>query len=342
MHNNTFSLLTPAQAKKEIPFPHKSWDSFSDTHTTCRNIIEKKDDRIALFVGPCSIHEEDGAYAFAMKLKKLQEQIKDHFLLIMRLFVEKSRSKYGWRGFLYDPFLDNSHEIEQGIIRVRKLFSHMIEAKIPICCELLDPLAVSYYADLISWGFIGARTSSSSPHRRMASSFSFPIGFKNSVHGEVDVALHAAMVARKEGVRLGISEEGNLCKVQSPGNTSSHVVLRGSSRKANFYPKDIEKTILLQMQEKLPNGIVVDCAHGNSKKLAHLQKIGFSSVVDQIAHHNKWIKGIMFESYLNEGSQPVAPLRELKYGVSITDPCLRWEESEQMILQACDRLSSVR
>lgn len=337
--NQAISILTPAEAKAKYPFPvHKREEHAQNIHL-CRKIIEKTEKKIALFLGPCSVHEERGAIAFAEKLKALQAKTEKHFFLVMRIFIEKSRSKFGWRGFLHDPRLDGSYLLEEGIKRTRILFAELVKLGIPISSELLDPLAVPFYSDFLCWGFIGARTSSSPIHRQMSSSFYFPVGFKNSLQGEIDVALSGAMVARKKSIFPGINDEGEVSKIIACGNPFSHVVLRGGHHAANYYPKDVEKTILLQIRESFSNGLVIDCAHGNAKKQPHLQKIALHSVLEQISHGNRWIKGIMLESFIRGGSQSICEKNELTMGQSITDPCMGWEETEDLILQAHERLS---
>ncbi len=337
--NKAISILSPSEARNRYPFPSEMREEHRQVVQTCRSIIEKKEKKIAIFLGPCSIHEEESALEFARRIRLLQEKTKHHFLLVMRIFVEKSRSKFGWRGFLHDPKLDESYCLEEGIARTRVLFSSLVEMGVPLSSELLDPLLVPYYHDFLSWGFIGARTSSSPIHRQMASSYYFPIGFKNSLQGEVDVALSGALVARKKSIFPGIDEQGKISKIIASGNPFAHLVLRGSKESANYYPKDVETTIMMQQKESFSNGIVIDCAHGNAKKQPHLQKIALHSILEQMTHGNVWIRGLMLESFLHSGSQEVKQGKSLQFGQSITDPCLGWKETEELILQAHEKVS---
>jgi 3-deoxy-7-phosphoheptulonate synthase len=335
----TLPLFSPKEIKKKVTLSYQDTLFLHKTRLMCRNIIQGKEKKIALFLGPCSIHDEKATSEYALLLQKLQKKADHHYLIVMRLFFEKSRSKFGWRGMLHDPDLDGSYKIQKGIERIRKLCASITQMRVPICAEILDPLALPYYEDFLSWGFIGARTSSSPIHRQIASSLTFPVGFKNSLHGDVEIALSGAQVAQRKSQFIGVNEEGRICRIVSPGNKSVHIVLRGGENKPNFASREVEQALQLQEKENFNQGIVIDCSHGNANKILAKQKAAYRSVVDQIHKGNRWIKGIMLEGFIKAGHQPVDGMENLEYGMSVTDPCLSWEETERLILHSLPRLT---
>ena len=333
------SFISPLECKKIVPFPERHKENYLSTLSSCIDLLNKKESRIALFLGPCSVHDEKEVLEYAYFLKEIQKELKEHFLILMRVFVEKSRTKDGWKGFFYDPNLDFSYEIEKGVLQTRKLFSELIQMAIPIACELLDPFVVPYYRDFISWGFIGARTSSSQPHRQMVSGLRFPVGFKNGIDGDLLQAIYGTFAAQKRQGHLSLSEEGKICKELTSGNPYTHLVLRGSTNASNYDQESIAKALSILERENLPQVLLVDCSHGNAKKTASLQKEAFTSIIHQIAAGNRSIRGVMLESFFQTGSQSLSVGGNLRKGLSVTDPCLGWEDTKELLYWALEKLN---
>ena len=260
----------------------------------------------------------------------------------MRFFIEKSRTRLGWKGLLYDPHLDGTNDIAQGIRESRKLLLQIAEKGVPCAIELLEPLAVPYFDDLIVWGLIGARTSASQPHRQMASGLPFPVGFKNDVHGNLDVAVSGVFTSRAPHSYIGISAEGRIASLKTKGNLLAHLILRGSESQPNFDAASVAKAISLLQAYDLPLCLLIDCSHGNSKKDPKKQRTALESVIAQILEGNKAISGFMLESHLHTGTQPLVQDRsQLRYGISVTDPCIGWEETESLLLWASEQLMAI-
>ncbi len=289
-------------------------------------------------MGPCSIHDPKVALDYAAHLKTIFEKT-ENFFPVMRVFLEKPRTHKGWKGLIYDPHLNGTNDIGSGLEIARKLLLDLAELEIPCATELLEPLALPYFEDLITWGMIGARTSASQPHRQLASGLPFPIGFKNGIHGELDVAIHGILSARDAHTYLSMNREGSICAKKTEGNPYAHLVLRGSEHSINYDPKSIHNASEALLSHHLEAHIVIDCSHGNSKKDHRLQSKAFQSTIEQISQGNTSISGLMLESHLSEGKQPIAPLSSLQYGVSITDSCIGWKETESLILSADEILS---
>ncbi len=298
------------------------------------NIFFKKDPRKILFLGPCSVHEREATLEYARKLRELSQEVKEEFYLIMRVFIEKSRTGMGWKGLLYDPHLDGSHDIEQGVLLSRKLLSEIHEIGLPCAMEFVDPLLTPYIEDLITWGFIGARTSASQPHRQMASSLFFPVGFKNQLDGNIHCVVQAILSAGTPHCYLHLDRQGKIVRKETSGNPFCHLVLRGSDREANFSKSAVQEALSL-----LARPLIIDCSHGNSRKNPQEQKKPFLSAIEQIEEGNDNILGMMLESFLYTGKQNLQ--KELQYGVSITDACLGWEETAELIYSSSGVMRSV-
>lgn len=330
-------LPIPIATREALPLSSTAKEFIEESRHIARQIVLNKNKTTALIIGPCSIHDFGEAIEYAKHLKNLSSQVQDRFFIAMRVFVEKPRTKTGWKGFIYDPFLDGSYQTAEGILLTRKLLLAFAEMGMPVATELVDPLFIPYIQDLITWGFIGARTSASPIHRQLASGLNFPVGFKNSVDGNREVALDGVESASTPHSHIGINDEGKISKISTLGNPFCHLVLRGSDQKTNFDPISIENAInemRLRRQERL----MVDCSHGNSNKIAENQKKSFISLMEQIASGNDMIMGIMLESYLKTGKQMLK--KSLEYGVSITDSCLGWEETEKLVLFGNSLISS--
>lgn len=324
-------LPSPETLKKRWPAP----DLFiHESRNSAEKILTRKDARIALILGPCSIHDSAVAIEYGKKLKKLKTK---NFFPIMRLFIEKPRTLSGWKGLVYDPFLDGSNDIVSGLELARRLWVELAELETPCATELLDPLVAPYFDDLVVWGLIGARTSASQPHRQMASGLSFPVGFKNDFRGETDVAIAGILSSRAKHSHLGMDQKGRIAAMETKGNPFTHLVLRGSEHKTNFDPTSIKAALNELALYELEPRVVIDCSHGNSGKDHRMQKIAFESAIGQIADGNEAIAGLMLESQLYPGKQPLTD--QLLYGVSITDSCMGWEETESLVMEADSRLS---
>jgi len=304
--------------------------------------LEGKSDHLTFFVGPCSIHDVDATLEYASRLQKLSTKLSS-IKLLMRVFLEKPRTLKGWTGLIYDPFLNGTNDVALGITMARKLLVQLTEMGIACVTELLEPLIIPYFDDLISWGMIGARTSASQPHRQLASSLPFPVGFKNGIYGELDTALYGALSAQESHTRIHMDEQGHIASQKTKGNPWTHLVLRGSENKTNYAPQDIQQAVSLCKKFEVNPKILIDCSHGNSKKDYTIQPQVFHSVMKQIEEGNRNILGVMLESHLHAGKQPLGKNTSLlRYGVSITDSCLGWTETEELILEADVGFQSVQ
>ena len=348
MHDQLFNthiessqtLVTPEVLKAKLPLTPAVAESVGQYRQEIKDILDFRDRRKFVVVGPCSIHDVKAAMEYAAKLKNLSEQVQDKLLLIMRVYFEKPRTTVGWKGLINDPDMDDSFHIEKGLSIARELLFKLAELGLPTATEALDPIIPQYMSELIAWSAIGARTTESQTHREMASGLSMPVGFKNGTDGSIEVALNAMESASRPHHFLGISQEGQVSVFKTTGNTYGHVILRGGGGKPNFDAANIKLVEEKLKQAKLPPRIVIDCSHGNSHKNHKLQAIAFEQVIQQIADGNTSVVGLMLESNLSEGNQPIPQdLNQLKYGVSVTDKCISWEETEKIILAAHAKLS---
>jgi 3-deoxy-7-phosphoheptulonate synthase len=333
-------LMTPIQIKEQVSLTPAAAQTVLQGRQDLKNILDRKDPRKFVIAGPCSIHDPEAAEAYAHKLKKLADLVSDQLLILMRVYFEKPRTTVGWKGLINDPDLDSSFNIPKGLLTARRLMVKIAELGLPAATETLDPVTPQYLADLISWAAIGARTTESQTHREMASGLSMPVGFKNGTDGNVEVALDAIRSARVPHQFLGINQEGQVSTFKTKGNLYGHVILRGSDR-PNFSAASVTKLEERLKSLNLPQRIVIDCSHGNSNKNHKLQASVLENILQQIADGNQSIVGMMLESNLYEGNQKIpSDLRQLKYGVSITDKCIGWEETESIILSAHEKLST--
>ena len=285
-----------------------------------------------LIVGPCSIHNLEDALEYGMRLKELANKMEESCFLVMRAYVEKPRTQIGWKGLLHDPHLNGSEDIACGLSLSRSLLVQLAEMDVPTATEFLTPTLAPYIEDLITWGCIGARTSASQPHRLLASSLPMPIGFKNTVDGNISCAVNGALVAKSPHAFPQISEDGKLCHIKSLGNPHTHIVLRGGSQGPNYSSGSIQQVLGELRKQELPPRVLVDCSHDNCEGKYFQQRKVFQSVLEQIRGGNSHILGMMLESHLDAGAQIIpASVSELQKGVSITDPCLDWSETEELI-----------
>lgn len=328
-------LPSPFEIKTVLPLNSNASAFIEQSRETAKRIIRGEDPRKAIIVGPCSIHDSESALEYSKRFKELAASVSRTCFLVMRVYVEKPRTSTGWKGLVYDPHLDGSHDIETGLLWARELLLALANLHIPAATEFVDPLASLYFEDLVTWGFIGARTSSSQPHRQFASSRTMPIGFKNSTDGNLENAVHGVLSAMAAHASLHIDDYGKLCAVQSQGNAFSHIVLRGAYQFANYDPLSVREALEMLKTFRLPNRLMIDCSHGNCQKSFDKQPDVFLSVLDQIEKGNDRIFGLMLESHLESGNQPLTEdLSALKYAVSITDPCLDWKTTEELIYSA--------
>jgi 3-deoxy-7-phosphoheptulonate synthase len=327
-------LPTPQQVREEVPLSDRAAQTVADVRQAIVNILSGSDPRLLLVVGPCSIHDPKAAREYAQRLKGLAAEVKDVFLTVMRVYFEKPRTAVGWKGFINDPFLDDSFRIDEGLRLARKLLLEITEMGVPVGTEALDPITPQYLDELVSWTAIGARTVESQTHREMASGLSTPIGFKNGTDGSIQTAINALKAVSQSHHFLGISSEGQCSVFHTAGNKHAHIVLRGGAQ-PNYDSVSIalcEKA--LQAAGLAPN-IMVDCSHGNSMRNPELQPLVLHDCVNQILEGNRSIKGLMLESNLLGGNQPFRPsLSELEYGVSITDACIDWGATEAVLRKA--------
>jgi 3-deoxy-7-phosphoheptulonate synthase len=331
-------LLTPNEVKEKLPLNKTAEHTILKFRQEIEHILDFQDRRKFIVVGPCSIHDPKAAIEYGQKLHALAEKVQDKLLLIMRVYFEKPRTTVGWKGLINDPEMDDSFNVEKGILIARNLLLKLTELGLPTATEALDPIIPQYISELISWSAIGARTTESQTHREMASGLSMPVGFKNGTDGNIQVAVNALKSAKTPHNFLGINQKGQVSVFQTKGNAHGHVILRGGNQ-PNFEAENIK---LVEEQLKTANlspRIVVDCSHGNTNKDYRLQSMVFENIIQQIVDGNSSIVGMMLESNLYEGSQAITGNREdLKYGVSVTDKCINWEETERIILAAHAKL----
>ncbi|MBS0647657.1 MAG: 3-deoxy-7-phosphoheptulonate synthase [Verrucomicrobia bacterium] len=334
-------MLPPRKIKQKLPATQKQKLFIEKNRELVRDLITGKDSRLAIVLGPCSIHDLSSALEYARRVRNLAEEVASTCVCIMRVYIEKPRTVTGWKGLAYDPHLDGSNDIQTGIFWARELFLTLTDLGIPIATEFLNPLIIPFVQDLVSWGFIGARTSASQPHRELASYLPCPIGFKNSPEGNIDQAVHAMIAASSPHRFPHINEEGTLSIVESGGNPYTHVVLRGSRAESNYGPSSIAETLEILDVHGLKNRVLIDCSHGNCQKEYRKQKEAFQTVLEQFERGNSKILGMMLESHLEEGSQYLSESpSSLKYAVSITDPCLGWSETEALVHMAAEMATS--
>ncbi len=332
-------LIPPLQLKNEFPLDEKATATVLEGRRTIQDIIDGKDGRMLAIVGPCSIHDERSAIEYAERMLEINEKVKNTLFLVMRVYFEKPRTNVGWKGLINDPALDGSCDIQQGLRKARKLLLDISKMGVPIATEILEPIIPQYIAGMISWAAIGARTTESQTHREMASGLSMPVGFKNHTNGDLDIALNAMQAARAEQTFLGIDQEGRSCIVRTTGNPYGHLVLRGGDH-PNYDPVSIGEASAKLKAKKLPSAIVVDCSHGNSGKKCQGQSFVWKSVISQRLEGAREIVGLMLESNIQEGSQKLSDdLSCLRYGVSVTDECISWETTENLLLLAHEQLS---
>jgi 3-deoxy-7-phosphoheptulonate synthase len=334
-------MPSPEEIHSRVPISAPAAETVFEGRETLKRILDRKDHRLFIVVGPCSIHDVIAGLDYAHRLKRLAEQVRDTLFIVMRVYFEKPRTSVGWKGFINDPRMDDSFHIEEGMEQARRFLLQVNELGLAAATEALDPIAPQYLGDLISWTAIGARTSESQTHREMASGLSTPVGFKNGTDGSIDVAINAVKSAARPHSFLGINREGRSAIVRTRGNAYGHIVLRGGER-PNYDTVSISMTEKELIEARFAPNIVVDCSHSNCFKDHTLQTLVMSDCVHQVREGNRSIVGLMLESNIEGGNQPIpADLSKLKYGCSVTDPCIDWPSTESAILNARNQLKEI-
>ena len=336
-------LISPEQLSAILPVSEELGLAIAQSRQTVNSIIKGHDRRLLAIVGPCSIHDTHAALEYASRLKKLADSVSDQMFVVMRTYFEKPRTIGGWKGLILDPLMDGSCNISEGISIARKLLIDITSLGLPVGCEMLDPIVPQYIDEMLSWCSIGARTAESQTHRTLASGMSVAVGFKNGTNGELATAVNAIKSATNPAAFVGIDKEGHTSIYRTTGNDCGHLILRGGDHAPNYYEEEVEQAVQLLEKLSLSPSIIIDCSHANSRKDPKRQKRVLRAVVDQIVWGQRYIRGFMIESNLFGGCQNIPDdLSQLAYGVSITDGCIGWEETERIIHNACDALRAGR
>ena len=334
----TRPLPTPAVLRQRLPLNEPLAEQVKAQRQSIRNILQGSDPRLLVVVGPCSIHDADAALEYAQRLAGLAPQVQDQMLLVMRAYIEKPRTTVGWKGLVYDPQLDGSGDMAGGLELSRRLMLQMVELGLPLASELLQPLVAGYVEDLLGWAAIGARTSESQIHRELVSGLDMPVGFKNGTDGSMGVAIDAMRSAAHSHQHFGMDDLGRPALVETAGNPDTHLVLRGGNQGPNFDPISVAAARTALGKAGIEPSIMVDCSHANSGKDPLRQAAVLEEVINQRLAGDRSLRAVMLESHLFDGNQLLSS--ELQYGVSITDACLGWAGTEQLLLGAAQRLRS--
>lgn len=332
-NNTEISLSLPHQLKAQLPLSCALKQQIAQHRQIIQNILAGTDPRLLVITGPCSIHDPQAALEYAEKLKQLQSQVSDQIFLVMRAYIEKPRTTVGWKGFLYDPDLDGSANMQLGLEKSRELYLQIIEMGLPIASEILNPMATGYFDDVLAWGAIGARTSESQIHREISSAMPYSIGFKNGTDGSIQIALDAIQSASHPHQFMGMSQSGLPAILSSQGNPHAHLILRGANSGPNYQLAEIEK-IQHKAKGQLP-ALIIDCSHGNSHKDPQQQPQVLRTIVAE--REQTQVRGIMLESHLVDGNQKISC--EMTYGQSVTDGCLGWDKTEQLLIEVAESLN---
>jgi 3-deoxy-7-phosphoheptulonate synthase len=336
------AMPTPRELHQRLPISEKARQTVSACRKALNAILDREDHRLFVVVGPCSIHDPVAGLDYARRLKALADEVGDTLLIVMRVYFEKPRTTVGWKGYINDPDMDDSFRVDVGMERARDFLLQINNLGLPTGTEALDPTSPQYLGDLIAWNAIGARTTESQTHREMSSGLSTPVGFKNATSGDLGVAVNAILSASRPHSFLGVDTDGRVAIVRTTGNAYGHVVLRGGDGKPNHDAVSIALAEEALKKARLPANLVVDCSHANSHKKPEMQPLVLSDVVNQIRAGNQSIVGVMIESNLEAGNQPIpADLSQLKYGCSVTDACVDWETTEKMLREAAILLRDV-
>ena len=339
----TRPIITPRLLAESLPLTAEVTKTVVSGRHAVQNILDGKDRRLLVVVGPCSIHDPVAAVDYARHLLPLRHEFADRMEIVMRVYFEKPRTILGWKGLINDPHLDGSCDIEAGLKVGRKLLLDIVGLGMPAGTEFLDPVVPQYLADLVSWAAVGARTTESQTHREMASGLSMPVGFKNGTDGSLETAVNAMKAARHAHSFLGIDPDGRTCIIQTTGNQWGHVVLRGGKHAPNYDERSIAEAVKHLHDAGLPGALIVDCSHANSGKKHTRQQTVWQHIIEQRVGGSKSVIGVMLESNLEEGAQPLGTdLKQLRYGMSITDACLGWKDTEVLLRKGYEQLAGAR
>lgn len=329
---NIENIFSPNKLKERLPLSKLDSQFVKAARKTLCDILDRKDHRLLVVLGPCSIHDLDAGVDYARRLKRLADKVSDKILLVMRGYIEKPRTTFGWKGLVNDPYMDNSFSIKDGVAKSRKLFLEITKIGMPLAVEIVSPCLVPYLDDLISWLAVGARTVESQVHREMASGISMAVGFKNTTNGHINSAVNAIISASRPHSFLGLNSEGKCSIIRTKGNNYCHIILRGGGKQPNFSYESIRAAENLLCRAKLPLNIVVDCSHGNSNKNHEEQTSVLENLIGQISNGCQSIIGVMIESFIAPGNQSFDTRdKQLIYGCSVTDPCVGWDTTVAMI-----------
>jgi 3-deoxy-7-phosphoheptulonate synthase len=335
-------LVPPAILMEELPLLDDGLVTVSRTREEVVDILDGRDDRLAVVVGPCSVHDTDAALEYATRLKTLAEKVADDVYVVMRVYFEKPRTTVGWRGLINDPNLDGSFEVNRGLRQARRLLLDVVGLGLPTGCEFLDPISPQFFADTVSWAAIGARTTESQVHRNLASGLSMPVGFKNGTGGGLQMAVDAVRAAANPHSFLSVTEQGLAAIVTTRSNPDCHVVLRGGRSGPNHDRESVQRTLELLRKAGLPPRVMIDASHDNSGKDYRRQPGVAAEIAAQVAEGERGIVGMMLESFLVEGRQDLVDKERLVYGQSITDSCISWETTEEVLDQLAEAVRARR
>jgi 3-deoxy-7-phosphoheptulonate synthase len=335
-------LISPALLLDELPVPPAVQTLVEQSRLAIADILHGRDDRLVVVTGPCSIHDHGQAMAYAQHLKALQPKVEKELLLVMRVYFEKPRTTVGWKGYINDPRLDGSFRINEGLRKARELLLEIGALGLPTGNEFLDLLSPQYIADLIAWGAIGARTTESQSHRQLASGSSCPIGFKNGTDGGVQIAADAMVAARAPHAFMGMTKMGQAAIFETRGNPDCHAILRGGNKGPNYEAEHVDAACAVLKKAGLREQLMVDCSHANSSKQHARQIVVAEDVARRIAAGERRITGLMIESHLEEGRQDLKPGEPLRYGVSVTDACIGWAQTEPVLRQLAEAVRQRR
>ncbi|MCL4106894.1 UNVERIFIED_CONTAM: hypothetical protein GTU68_004035 [Idotea baltica] len=324
-------MPTPAELGNAHPITDDVAERIKNSRRQIEDILTGRDDRLLVIVGPCSVHDTDAALDYAERLSQIQDQYKDELFVVMRTYFEKPRTIVGWKGLITDPNLDGSYALETGLNKARKLLLDINKLGLATATEFLDMITGQYIADLITWGAIGARTTESQIHREMASALSCPVGFKNATNGNIKIAIDAIRAAHASHYFYSPDKNGRMTVYRTSGNPYGHVILRGGDKGPNFDAESVENACKQLAEVNLPERLVVDFSHANCQKQHRKQLEVAQDICEQIKSNKNQIAGIMAESFIKEGNQPMTDINNLEYGKSITDPCLSWEDTATML-----------
>lgn len=335
-------LIAPDELLAELPLGEARAATVSGSRAAVRRIMTGDDDRLLAVVGPCSVHDVDAAVDYAGRLAKTAAELADDLLLVMRVYFEKPRTTVGWKGLINDPGLDGSHDVHRGLRIARRLLLEVLDLGLGVGCEFLDPNSPQYIADTVSWGAIGARTTESQVHRQLASGLSMPVGFKNGTNGSVRVAVDACRAARQPHVFFGLDSSGRAAVVTTTGNPDLHVILRGGSDGPNYQSPHVSDALDAVAQAEMPRTLMIDASHDNSRKNHGRQAVVAREIADQVAAGQSGIAGVMIESFLVPGRQDLDGPGPLAYGQSVTDACLGWDTTAEVLADLAAAVRSRR